>query len=194
MTSKELRDKIRNEYREKRRELNAEQCIYYSEQITKNFLSNWHFKDQLIHCFLPIHRLKEVETNPLIEVLRQNNQICIPMSNFTKEIMEHKLLTKHTIFQENSYGILEPMNGKIVKPEEIDVVIVPLLAVDEKGNRLGYGKGFYDRFLVNCKPNSIFIGLTMFDILEDLGEMDKHDIPIHFVVTPQGVLRTEAQL
>lgn len=194
MSAKEKRDKIRDEYRDKRRELNSEQCIYYSEQITKNFLSHWSFNNKMIHSFLPIHRLKEVETTELLEILRQNNQICIPMSNFTNNKMEHKLLNKHTIFQENAYGILEPLNGKPVEPHEIDIVIVPLLAVDKKGNRLGYGKGFYDRFLANCKPGTIFIGLTMFDIMEDLGEMDEHDIPIHYVVTPKGVERTSAIL
>jgi len=56
--------------------------------------------------------------------------------------MKHILLTDHTQFQDNAIGIPEPINGEEIQSEKIDVVIVPLLAVDQHGNRLGYGKGF----------------------------------------------------
>lgn len=186
------REEIRNHYRALRKEMTAEQCIYYSQQVANNFLRNWSFNQKLIHCFLPIHRLREVDTIPLVKRLRQKNQVCIPVSNFDKNNMSHKILDEHTQFQDNAYGIPEPMTGKDVEVKDIQVVIVPLLAVDQHGNRLGYGKGFYDRFLAECSPETIFIGLTMFDIHDDLTEVDEYDIPLHYVVTPKGVLQTTA--
>lgn len=185
------REEIRNHYRALRKEFTPEQCIYYSQQVANNFLRNWSFKNKTIHCFLPIHRLKEIDTIPLVKRLKQNNTVCIPVSNFDKNNMTHKILDEHTQFQDNAYGIAEPVSGVDVDVKDIDVVIVPLLAVDQHGNRLGYGKGFYDRFLAECSPGTLFIGLTMFDIHDDL-EPNEYDIPLHYVVTPKGILQTTA--
>lgn len=185
------REEIRNHYRELRKALTPEQCIYYSQQISNHFLRYWTFNDQLIHCFLPIHRLKEVDTVPLIKRFKRNNDVCIPVSNFDKNNMTHKLLDEHTQFQDNAYGIPEPVSGEDVDVKDIQVVIVPLLAVDQHGNRLGYGKGFYDRFLAQCSPSTLFIGLSMFDVHEDFQDISSHDVPLHYIVTPQGVIKTK---
>ncbi|MFA5574231.1 MAG: 5-formyltetrahydrofolate cyclo-ligase [Brumimicrobium sp.] len=185
------REQLRDEYRQKRRALEVDDMIKRSVDITNNFLKFWMFHKKMIHCFLPIHRLKEIDTIPLIKRLQQNNQICIPVSNFNSKIMTAKLLTEHTQFQDNQYGIPEPVTGEDVSVEDIDVVIVPLLVVDQHGNRLGYGKGFYDRFLAECKPGTMFIGLSMFGIHEDLKEVSPHDVPLHYVVTPEGIQKTE---
>ena len=186
------KDEIRDEYRAKRKAFSAEQCIYYSEQLCDKFIKNWNFQDKIIHCFLPIHRLLEVDTVPLIKLLKRNNTICIPVSHFNSSDLSHKILNESTIFQDNAHGIPEPVGGKEVKTEEIDVVIVPLLAVDQYGNRLGYGKGFYDRFLKQCKPDTIFIGLTMFDIHGDFKEVEEHDVALHYVVTPTDIISTKS--
>src|SRR5690554_1725226 len=184
------REEIRELYREKRRKLSIDECVNKSVNITNNLLRYWMFNNKLIHCFLRIHRLKEVDTLPLIKKLRERNKVCIPVSNFKANEMKHILLTDHTQFQDNPIGIPEPVNGEEVQSEKIDVVIVPLLAVDQHGNRLGYGKGFYDRFLAKCKPSTIFIGVTMFGIHDDFKEVDSYDIPLHYVVTPEGILKT----
>ncbi|MBW7867912.1 MAG: 5-formyltetrahydrofolate cyclo-ligase [Brumimicrobium sp.] len=184
------RDEIRESYRNKRSELSTEQCLYFSQVITNNFLKNWDFEGKTIDCFLTIHRMKEVDTSALINRLQKKNQICVPVSNFNNNSMRHVLLNDHTVFQETTTGIPEPVVGEDVNIKDIDVVIVPLLAVDQNGNRLGYGKGFYDRFLAECKPSAIFIGLTMFDIHDDFTDIDPYDIPLHYVVTPKGILKT----
>lgn len=184
------REEIRELYREKRRELSIDECVRRSVDITNNLLRYWMFNNKLIHCFLPIHRLKEVDTLPLIKKLRERNKVCIPVSNFKANEMKHILLTDHTQFQDNAIGIPEPVNGEEIQSEEIDIVIVPLLAVDQHGNRLGYGKGFYDRFLANCKPSALFIGVTMFGIHDDFEEIDPFDVPLHYVVTSEGILKT----
>lgn len=184
------RDQIREDYRSKRRQLSVDECLERAVDITNNFLRNWMFHNKLIHCFLPIHRLKEIDTVPLIKKLQQSNQVCIPISNFNSNTMTAKILTETTQFQDNASGIPEPVTGEDAAIEDIDVVIVPLLAVDQYGNRLGYGKGFYDRFLTDCKPGTLFIGLSMFGIHEDFKEVAPHDVPLHYVVTPKGILTT----
>lgn len=185
-----LREEIRDIYRAKRKELSIEECLHNSVDITNTLLKYWLFNNKTIHCFLPIHRLKEVDTIPMIKKLQERNRVCIPVSNFKANEMRHVVLTEYTQFQDNAVGIPEPVDGEEVKAEEIDAVIVPLLAVDQHGNRLGYGKGFYDRFLAQCKPSCVFIGVTMFDIHEDFEDVDEYDVPLHYVVTPKGILKT----
>jgi 5-formyltetrahydrofolate cyclo-ligase len=74
--------------------------------------------------------------------------------------MTHFLLTDNTKIKKNEYNIPEPVDGLEVPAIKIDVVFIPLLAYDKKGNRVGYGKGFYDKFLAECKPETIKIGLS----------------------------------
>lgn len=185
------RDELREFYKDKRKALTVDECVKLSHKITNNFLNYWMFHNKLIDCFLPIHRMREVETRPLIDRLKRSNTVCVPVSNFDSKSMEHTIVDEHIQFQENSLGIPEPVYGTNAKVEDIQVVIVPLLAVDQHGNRLGYGKGFYDRFLAECSPKTMFIGLTMFDIHEDLEDVQPHDIPLHYVVNPSGILKTK---
>lgn len=184
------RDELRELYKDKRKALSVDECVHLSHKITNNFLGYFMFHKKIIDCFLPIHRYREVETRPLIDRLRRRNTVCVPVSNFELNSMEHTIIDEHIQFQENSHGIPEPTYGTNVKVEDIQVVIIPLLVVDQHGNRLGYGKGFYDRFLAECSPKTIFIGLTMFDIHEDLKNVQSFDIPLHYVVNPKGILKT----
>lgn len=185
------RDELREFYKDKRKALSIDECVKLSQKITNNFLGYFMFHKKVIDCFLPIHRYREVETRPLIDRLRRQNTVCAPVSNFELNSLKHTIIDEHIKFQESSHGIPEPVYGTNVEPTDIDVVIVPLLAVDQYGNRLGYGKGFYDRFLEECSPGTIFIGLTMFDIHIDFEDVQEHDVPLHYVVNPKGILKTK---
>jgi 5-formyltetrahydrofolate cyclo-ligase len=101
--------------------------------------------------------------------------------------MTHYLLTDNTKFRKNAYNIPEPVDGIEVPVSKIDVVFVPLLAYDEKGNRVGYGKGFYDAFLSKCKPETIKIGLSFFSPEFQIKDVTSDDIKLDFCVTPDSV-------
>jgi len=98
--------------------------------------------------------------------------------------MQHFLLTDNTKISVNKYGIPEPMDGIEVPISKIDVIFVPLLAFDKAGNRVGYGKGFYDRFLKDCKPETLTIGLSFFEAEEALIEVSEFDQPLDYCITP----------
>ena len=68
---------------------------------------------------------------------------------------DHIICDDNTILNENDYGIMEPVDGTIIPYENIDMVICPLLTFDKNGYRVGYGKGFYDRFLTQCRNDVI---------------------------------------
>jgi 5-formyltetrahydrofolate cyclo-ligase len=87
----------------------------------------------------------------------------------------------------NRYGILEPSNGEIVDPLAIDIVMIPLLAFDQLGYRVGYGKGYYDRFLCKCRRDVIKIGFSFFEAEPVIKDIDNYDVPLNYCITPLRV-------
>jgi len=139
------------------------------------------------HIFLPISNKKEVNTEYILHVLQgKDKSIIVPKAHIETGEMTHILLQDNTSFNVSNYGVPEPNSGIEISPKQLDIVFVPLLAFDIKGNRLGYGKGFYDRFLKRCKPEAIFIGLSFFEA-EKAIPFEETDIPMHFCVTPTKI-------
>jgi 5-formyltetrahydrofolate cyclo-ligase len=101
--------------------------------------------------------------------------------------MTHFLLTDNTKFQKNEYNIYEPVDGIEVPSSKMDVVFVPLLAYDKSGNRVGYGKGFYDKFLSQCKAEVVKIGLSFFEPEELIEDVSPSDIKLDYCVTPETI-------
>lgn len=87
-------------------------------------------------------------------------------------------------FANSAWGITEPVGGAVVKPTDFDIVLIPLLAFDKNGHRVGYGKGFYDRYLVNCRPDCLKIGISLFDPVDLIAEVESHDIPLDIAICP----------
>ncbi len=79
------------------------------------------------------------------------------------------------------------MNGLEVPVAMIEVVFVPLLAFDQQGHRVGYGKGFYDQFLSECNPETIKIGLSFFETEDTIDDVFELDIPLNYCVTPSKI-------
>jgi 5-formyltetrahydrofolate cyclo-ligase len=96
------------------------------------------------------------------------------------------LLTDATKIEVNRFGIPEPVEGIEVSPTSIDVIFVPLLAFDKAGNRLGYGKGFYDIFLKQCPASVLKVGLSLFPA-EDAIPAETHDQPLDYCITPSKI-------
>ena len=101
--------------------------------------------------------------------------------------MKNYILSEEVILEENEYGIPEPINGIQINSEIIDVVFVPLLAYDSKGNRVGYGKGFYDKFLQILDSKTIKIGLSFFPPEELIKNIDEKDIKLDYCVSPEKI-------
>ena len=140
------------------------------------------------HVFLPITEQKEVDTEYILHVLSgKDKEIIISKSDFKTCGMTHFLLTENTTIKKNQYHIPEPVDGIEVPSHKIQVVFVPLLAFDTKGNRVGYGKGFYDKFLSECKPETIKIGLSFFEAEETITGVFENDVKLDFVVTPNTI-------
>ena len=160
MTKKEARIKYKN----LRLNLTASAIEEMSLEIANNLLQIPIWDKTYYHLFLTIEELKEVNTEFILHILQgKDKEIVVSKSDFETLEMSHYLLTDNTKFKKNSYNIPEPVDGIEVPLNKIDVVFIPLLAYDKKGNRVGYGKGFYDKFLSKCKPETIKIGLSLFE-------------------------------
>ena len=140
------------------------------------------------HLFLTIEEQKEINTEYILQILAgKDKEIVISKCDFTTLGMTHFLLTDNTKIKKNSYNVPEPIDGLEVPDAKIDVVFVPLLAYDKQGNRVGYGKGFYDNFLNKCKPETIKIGLSFFPPEEKIDDVSESDVKLDFCVTPDAI-------
>lgn len=178
------KDVLRKYYRELRTSLDesavADQSLAIANQALK--LPIWELTNY--HIFLPIENKTEVDTSYLLHILQgKDKSIIVSKTNFNNHTMQHILLQENTRIKISEYGIPEPESGIEVTATSIDVVFVPLLAFDTSGNRIGYGKGFYDRFLAQCKPGTLFIGLSFFEA-ENKIPSTPHDIPLQYCITP----------
>lgn len=180
---------LRSKYKELRAQLTAQQIEQSSLDIANQLLQLDIWKKNFYHLFLSIEKQKEVQTDFVLHILQgKDKNVVISKSNFEDYSMSHQLLTDATKLSINKWGIPEPVEaGIIIKEEQLDVVFIPLLACDQKGNRIGYGKGFYDRFLRNCRSNTVKIGLSFFHPLEEAIEHSIDDVPLNMLVCPNEV-------
>lgn len=181
------KSQIRKQYKILREGLSKTQIEDRSISIANRCLELPIWNKQIMHIFLSIENQKEVDTSFLRTLLHgKDKEIVIPKI-IDSERLQHFLLTDHTLFKKNSLGIPEPVSGIEIKPSLIDVVFIPLLSFDYKGNRVGYGKGYYDRFLLNCKEECLKIGLSFFEEEQCVFDVEDTDISLDFCVTPKQV-------
>ncbi|PTX60206.1 5-formyltetrahydrofolate cyclo-ligase [Kordia periserrulae] len=179
---------LRKQYKTLRNALSDTQIDDFSIAIANNLLRLPIWDKRYYHLFLTIAEQKEVDTEFILNILAgKDKDIILSKSNFTDNSLTHFLLTDTTVLKKNAYNIPEPVDGIEVPSNKIDVVFVPLLAYDTKGNRIGYGKGFYDRFLADCKDDVITIGLSFFPPETTEFEIDTNDVSLDFCVTPEKV-------
>lgn len=183
MTKQELR----TAYLSKRQELSPSDIDKFSKAIAENFVTEFNFTGKTIHIYLPIAAKNEPNTRLIIDKIKPNSTLVVSRSNFTTCEMLHIAWENSTCFAQNQYGIEEPTGGILVDPSAIDIVLIPLLACDKKGHRVGYGKGFYDRFLKKCRHKALFVGLSFFEPVDDIVDVHKSDVRLTHCVTPKTV-------
>lgn len=177
---------LRKAYKEKRMLFSPEELTRYSEEICARLLSVFPFESTYVHLFLPIEKHREVNTFPLIDSIRaRGGNVVVSKTHWETNEMSHILWEESTKLSLNPWGIPEPTAGVEVLPDALDLVLIPLLVCDERGFRVGYGKGFYDRFLAECSSSSTFVGLNFFEPCSGITDLHADDIPLHQLITPQ---------
>ncbi|MDN5216500.1 5-formyltetrahydrofolate cyclo-ligase [Fulvivirgaceae bacterium BMA12] len=184
---------LRTTYKAKRREITTEEYSGFNAKIKSNFFKEFPSMDgKTVQSFLPIKERKEVDTWPIISQLRNSRvTITVPKADLELLTLTSYILDDHTQFEENEWGVREPVSGKEVAARKIDMVLLPLLAFDLNGYRVGYGKGFYDRFLSQCRSDALKVGLSFFPPVDQIEDVDQYDRSMDYCITPHEVFRFE---
>lgn len=146
----------------------------------------------ILHCYISLEHFGEVETDIIFSRVWELHPSIITtaprVDDDSREI--HSLIYQpDTPTSKGSWKIPEPAGSEVVAPESLDAVIVPLLCFDRRGHRVGYGKGFYDRFLKKCRPDCIKAGLGFFPPVESIDDINDADTPLDLCVTPAEIFR-----
>jgi len=180
------KSQLRQKYKALRQALSETQIEDYSLTIANQLLKLNIWDKSFYHIFLTIEEQKEINTDYILNILSgKDKNIIISKSNFEDFSMTHYLLTDNTAIKKNAYNIPEPLNGIEIQSSQLEVVFIPLLAFDNTGHRIGYGKGFYDRFLAECKPDTLKIGLSFFEAENENFKASEEDIRLDYCVTPK---------
>ena len=188
-----IKSELRKAYLERRRSLSKVTHSELSTEIVNRLVNSLNFDSvHALHCYISLEHFGEVETGILFSrVWEMHPQIITtaPRMNRDSGEIESLIYQLDTPTRENSWKIAEPQGLEIVAPEALDLVIVPLLCFDRRGHRVGYGKGFYDRFLQKCRPDCIKAGLSFFAPVDSINDVHDSDVPLDLCVTPGETFR-----
>ena len=179
---------LRKEALIKRKALSEQEFDTMNNKLLNQFKTLDFTNVNSIHIFLPIVAKREPNTFFLIDWLRQEHPeitIVVPKADFDTNEMSQHIYSSKEYLRPNGYQILEPINDEPFLGVP-DMVIIPLLAFDRKGYRVGYGKGFYDRFLENITTEKI--GLSFFEPTEEIIDVHLNDIKLDKCITPNGIV------
>lgn len=184
----------KNEWRQhflaKRNALSHKDVLAKSQIISQTFFTTFDLNLTYLHLFLPILKKNEVNTWLIIENIQKNYQhlrLIVPKSQLTTGQMTSYFLEKDTPIVENHWHIPEPVEAVACPNDLIDMVLIPLLCFDQQGFRVGYGKGFYDRFLSQCRPDVIKIGLSFFAPVDCIDDLHPYDIRMDYCIQENQV-------
>ena len=178
---------LRTEYQKRRDSLTEEQIADCSIQISNLSLTLNIWEYSIYHLFMTNEKNKEIDTSYLLSVIQGKDKQPVIPKIVDDNRLEHFLLNDQTLLKNNRWGIPEPLCGITINPKQIEVVFVPLLVFDQHGHRVGYGKGYYDRFLDQCSESTLKVGLTFFDPITKIEDIETHDISLDFALTPERI-------
>jgi len=177
---------LRSHYKKKRLSLTKQEVDDLSQRVFKQLdkLNIWKLKHY--HIFISISKYNELDTSSIIHKLKSEQKIIIVPKISNNELV-HVAIDDETEFSLNEYGIKEPNDGNHFIIENLDIIFIPLLAFDIEGHRVGYGKGYYDRFLKLTNNSTLKIGLSFFDPINKILDIDDNDVKLDYCVTPKQV-------
>ena len=191
------KSELRKSYLSRQRTISSAERAEKSTQIADNFFAGVDLTQvNFLHCFVAIEKFNEIDTSAIFHgIWKQFPQIrtVVPRVDFETGELESVSYTADTELEQNRWSIHEPLHDEIVEAERIDMVLTPGLAYDRSGHRVGYGKGFYDRFLDRCRPDCVKVGLSYFEPIEVIQDAYEGDVRLDFVVTPEGKYTVKTQ-
>ena len=183
MTKSELRAR----YKEKRSQLSIDQVNQKSASILENLKTLPIWEKSVFHVFVPIEKHKEVNTHLLMDFLFENGKRVVVPKVVDNQIISCEI-NENVDWEMGEFSVSEPKEYQVIDTSSLEVVFVPMLICDEKGNRIGYGGGYYDRFLVKTDSKCLKVGLNFFPPIAEISEIEETDIPIDYCVTSDEIV------
>jgi 5-formyltetrahydrofolate cyclo-ligase len=183
------KEEIRILYKQKRRKLASSEKDKLEDLMLIHFQKLSIFENFSIMSYAPIEVQNEFDPYLCEEFCffkNENTAFSYPIVNRNTDVLEAFIVNDETEFELNDYGIAEPIGGIKINPKEIQVILLPLLAFDESGYRVGYGKGYYDKFIKLCSPKVIKVGFSFFeaDVIDDINALDEK---MDYCITPNRI-------
>lgn len=190
------KSELREIYLKRRNSLASDDAAEMSGRIADRFFSDFDLVTiATLHCFISIPKFNEVDTSLIFKWLWSEYPHVLtlaPRVNRESGELEHLTYTPQMDLSENSWGIREPSGTESVDAKQIDLVLVPLLCFDRRGYRVGYGKGYYDRFLRECRTDCRKVGLSFFPPIDEINDIHAGDVAIDQCITPDKVFDLNA--
>jgi len=182
-----LKETIRRKFLDKRKQYTK--VRESSDKITEKFLSLPQLRGaKSILLYYPYKN--EVDTRPIIKALLQQGKYTVLLPKVSGDRIVPIKVSSLNNLKKGYAGILEP-SGEETDPKGIDIIVVPAVAFDRKGYRLGYGGGFYDRFLKNSPALKVGVAFD-FQVVDSL-PTEEHDIPVDLIITPTKIINTKEE-
>lgn len=185
------KEQARKEFTRKRTALTDGGYFQLNQQLYNHFFAHVDLSFiKILHIYLSVENKREADTWTLLDRLRREYphiRLAVPKM-IAGDHLKHFFFEGLHQLKVNKWGIAEPQQGIPVEVDRLDAVLVPLLALDAHGHRVGYGKGFYDRFLATCSSSCRKIGMSLFEPIDHLDDVDEWDVPLDQCITPSGIL------
>lgn len=186
---------LRKAFLARQRSLSPIERAEKSRRISDRFFESFNpGKLTYLHCFIAIEKFNEIDTTIIFKRLWDEFpavQTFVPRVVFETGEIQHLKFTPDTELVRNIWGIHEPSHDEYVAAEKFDLVLVPGLCFDAEGHRVGYGKGFYDRFLSKCRRDCLKVGLSYFEPIGRIHDVNEGDVTLENVITPDTIFTPE---
>ncbi len=184
----EEKKRLRKKYQSIRKQLTDNQVTNKSRSITQKVTTLSAFKQaDTVHSYIAMEKKREVVTRDIIEqCFDEGKTVVIPKIKKRGELSHH-IIQHFGELTPNSWGVEEPLDNEEYSIENLSIILVPMVSGDYLKNRLGYGKGYYDRFL--SRTNALKIGLLYDDTIYDkVLPTDDFDVPLDLLVTESKII------
>lgn len=183
------KSELRRINKEKRRSLSYDEIKEKSKKASVLFLKSDIYKNaKTIMLYYPLGN--ETDTSYIFEcAAKDKKNIVYPITDMKTNYLTAVIADDGTSFSKGGYSVFEPNSDKVIDKNTIDVVIVPGIAFDKKGYRVGFGKGCYDRFLEDI--NALKIGFCYNFQIADAILFDEHDICMDYLISEDGLIDCE---
>jgi 5-formyltetrahydrofolate cyclo-ligase len=185
------KQQLRKQYKAARLAIEGHKRLQYDDLMLLQFQQMYFEEVTTLLTYWPMSNMAEPNMhlyNGYMRHMYPGLQQCFPKTNSNFTAMDAIAIHEETVYVTNDKGITEPKNGLLVAPTSIDLIFVPLLVCDEQGYRVGYGKGFYDKFIAQCRAEVLLVGFSYFLPVKAIADVDEWDIPLHYCITPERII------